>query len=175
MGSTLLELGYRLAMIERDINQLAGETEGEITPELQALLDEQLQAEMESGGKLDKYAYFLERLERDIEILKGRKSAIDQRIRTKSRALTAAVERLHTYMRMRDIKKVEGDFYTFTRQYSGKAPVIVPQDLDVNHIPVEFTRTKVELDKRAVRDALESGRTLDWAQFGDRTETIRRR
>ena len=78
--------------------------------------------------------------------------------------------RLAEAMRSMDIKRVHAGTFTVTRCKAAPAVIIFNEDI----IPAEFMRTKVEVDKTKIREALkEDGASVPGAALTDGTDFIK--
>lgn len=71
------------------------------------------------------------------------------------------------------LRTVETDRYRITlARNGGKAPLLV-DEVPIENLPAAFVRTTVEVNKEAIREALENGEVLEFARLGERAQSIR--
>lgn len=143
---------------------LAGEEDDAVLAEFAAELDT---AREQLKEKVDATAALIRRLE---AVASARKEE-GNRLLALAKSDQAKADRIEAfllgYFRARGLEKMD------TRRYrvsvvanGGKIPVEItgaPEDF-----PEEFRRVKVELDKEALREALEAGEVLEGARLGER-------
>lgn len=100
------------------------------------------------------------------------------RLTEKKARLSSQVDSLKKYlfseMQFTGQRKVQaGTWQISIAKNGGKAPLILAEGIRVEDLPAEFVRVEKSLDTQAVRQALEKGETLDFAQFGERGESLR--
>lgn len=140
---------YRQAM------DLLEEAEGELTPEVEALLES-----VEDGlpAKVDGVAAMIRNLEADAAAFD-----LEQKLfADKKKKATKSVERLKEYLRsaliVADQKSIKGVRFTVALQ--ANAPTVeLLGGVTAEALPFEFRRTKVthEVDKTALKEALKAG------------------
>lgn len=143
------------------LDAILAEHDGELTPELEPVLDD-LAARL--AAKADDFGAYLRDLEARAEViaeeqarLKDRRAALDERAQWLKRAGAAALERMGS-------KKVQGAFFTLALQANPPAVRCdVPEDELLDTLPAACIRVvpeRRELDRGAIRDALKRGETL---------------
>lgn len=84
---------------------------------------------------------------------------------------------LHAFMILHDYKKFETARYRVSVVANGgKVPLVIQPDVDPTDLDEQFHRVipaKIELDKEAVRSALEAGEDLVFAKLGERGSHLR--
>lgn len=100
------------------------------------------------------------------------------RLTEKKARLSSQVDSLKKYlfseMQFTGLRKVQaGTWQISISKNGGKAPIVWADGIRVEDLPAEFVKVEKSLDTQAVRQALEHGETLDFAQFGERGESLR--
>jgi hypothetical protein len=84
-----------------------------------------------------------------------------------SNAVKRLKDRLQAFFESHDIRKVETPrFRVSLAANGGKLPVVL--DCPEENVPEDYTKVRVEVDKTAIREAIEAGRVLDFAHLGER-------
>ncbi len=148
---------YTLAEAYREAMALLEETDGEITPEVEAVLDAAGDALVD---KVDAVAAMVRMHEADAErfgeeerFFARKRAAAEGRARWLKSYLLACLETAGE-------KKVKGERFSVTVQASAPS-VVLADDVTPESLPERFRRVKVEADKKAIGDALKSGEALD--------------
>lgn len=170
----LFELEQQHLGLKARLEDLLTETEGEITPEIEALMDEQLANEYAVSKKFDGYGYAIGQLTSEADFIKERIAALQERLTVKERAAKRLKDRLKAFMEGAGLKQVEGDYYIFRVQRNGgKVPVVMDESLCANDVPEHFRRVMYRIDHAAIYNALKEGEELDFAKLGERGTHLR--
>ncbi len=127
--------------------------------------------EMEFDDKVEGWCKVIKSLEATADALKNeekrlkaKRDTLENRIKWMKEAVRRALEAVGK-------KKAGGDIFTASiRPNGGKLPLVL--DVDEDKVPFEFQKVAVSANKDAIRDALDSGRTLDFAHYGERGESL---
>ncbi|MFQ5569688.1 MAG: siphovirus Gp157 family protein [Rhodothermales bacterium] len=167
---TLFEISNDLLALYDRLEDLGGDV---TSPEVEQTIDawfEQLGRERDE--KLDNYAALIRELEARAEARKHEARRLTQRARRDADHAAYLKQRLVLFFQDHHLKTVETRRYRLTLQRSGgKRPVVLT--LDPEELPEEFQRWKVSADLDAIREALEHGATLDFAELGERGHSLR--
>lgn len=101
----------------RELEELMIEAGGEITPEVESLLDENL---TDRDEKLDRYQDYIRHLKAQAEYLKGWEDQLRKRRDSVERAVESMKDRMLWAMDMYGLQKVKTDRHTFWIQESTK-------------------------------------------------------
>jgi len=83
-------------------------------------------------------------------------------------------DRLKWFFETHSIRTVETARYRLSlARNGGKAPLILKDGVLPTELPNHFQRVSIDPDTTAIREALERGEQLDFAQLGDRGTSIR--
>ncbi len=132
------------------------------------VLSEELEQRLEAIGdalaaKLDSCAAMVRTLEGEAEVY----AAEAKRMVDKRRAAEAATDRIKGYMQAAlyaaGERKVKGARFTVAIQ--ANPPAVQLSESDPAKLPPEFVRTKLEIDKTAIKKALEVGTVLPFAEL----------
>lgn len=135
--------------------------------------DDDLVADMIEGetDALEVADGLLERLtviDSHIEALKIHETTIKERKARFNRGKDACRSGLLKLLEVAGLKKIERPLATFSRKRS--VPALIEGSIDA--LPPELTRTKIEPDKTAIRQALERGQHIPGWALGNGGETI---
>jgi hypothetical protein len=152
---TLYQIGEQFQALE----ELLELTSGEVTPELQAWLDEY---SLKERDKVDGYGQFYESQKAIVEACKQE----EDRLRARRKAAENKMDRLKFLaghvMALQGLKKLEGNKHFIRRQAAGgKLPLIL--NVDPKDLPAEFQKVTIEANNDALRLALEEDRLPTFA------------
>jgi hypothetical protein len=83
-------------------------------------------------------------------------------------------DRLKWFFETHNLKTVETARYKLSVQRNGgKSPLIVDQSVLATKLPERFQKVSIDPDTTAIRQALEAGEHLNFAQLGERGTSIR--
>ena len=73
-----------------------------------------------------------------------------------------------------NLKTVETARYKLSlAKNGGKQPLILDESIPVSQLPEQFQKVSIDPDTTAIREALERGEKLEFAQLGERGTSIR--
>lgn len=164
MDETLLDIQIRRDSLLTKIM----ENHGEITPEIELELN---QIDFAQTSKIESYCNLLDRLENEITFWKEKQNRIKTLTQRLQQTIDNLKERLKGFMISNGHKTISGTETQITC-YNSKPRVLIDDDCDMTKVPFEFIRTKLEIDKEAVRKALEEGKKLPFARL-EQTKALR--
>ncbi len=83
-------------------------------------------------------------------------------------------DRLKSFFQVHNLKTVETARYKLSiAKNGGRAPLILDESIPVTELPEQFQRVSVDPNTTAIREALERGEKLDFAQLGERGTSLR--
>jgi len=163
---------YQIADDLRALGDLLAESAGEVTPESEAALAEfEREIETDLVAKVDAYCSLIRELEQRASV----RLVESTRLRKLADADNAAAERLRERLRFVFSERGIGPMQTprFRVRLSkngGKAPIQFSAWVAEapERLPEEFRSPLWKVRTDAIREALEAGRHLDFANLGDR-------
>ena len=154
-----------------DFLDYVADAEGEATEDderaaLQWLRDH----EADRDRKIEAVAFVVREKEAHVNAIKDEEARLAARRQSEERDIDRLKKSVLAYFAEAGIDKVKTPLFTVSRRGNGgKAPLKVLDGLDLGAVPEAFLRfPDPELDKEAVRAALEAGEALDWAEIGER-------
>jgi hypothetical protein len=170
INRTLYDISQDLVALYERLEELGGDvTSPEVEQEIDTWFEDLGQ---ERDQKLDNYAALIRELESRAEARKAEARRLADRARRDAEHADYLKNRLVLFFQQHGLKTVETPRYRLTVQRSGgRTPVVLKSDPEV--LPEEFQRWKVSADLDAIREALESGATLDFAELGERSHYVR--
>lgn len=163
----LIRLNDLLEELEGDLSRC-----GEMEPAVTAWLE---QLEHDQAAKLDSYVGLLRTLEMEAAAARAEK----EQWAAKERSRTARAE----YLKARLLRHLEATGQAKVTTASGRvvsvvknggvAPMEIRPDVTVDALPSRFVRVVREVDKAAVRAALEAGESLGFAELLPRGTGLR--
>lgn len=138
----------------------------------EALLGSWEAVSLEYNDKIEAYCKIISQIEADEKALdEEQKRIAGKRDRLKKRAKWMR-ERVLDSLRATGKRKAGGTLYSaYIRVNGGVLPLVV--ECDVDELPEEFRKVEYKADNGAIRDALDAGRELDFAHFGERGESLK--
>lgn len=146
-----------------EIAALLAENGGELTPELETLIDKSGQA---LAAKCDSYGFILQALEAQEQMASQRKAEWDAFLKSTERAIKNLETRMIIAMQTLNIAELSGDQSTFKLRANPPAVVIEDQA----KLPGEFIITETpppitKIDKKAIAEAIKAGREVAGARL----------
>lgn len=171
-----------LYTIESDmmaLDDLLFEAGGDISdPEVAAAVDAMF-AEMETNlsAKADGYANWIAERNAMQEACKAEAARLADKARLIGRGVDALKGRLKEFMERRAIPKIETPHWTISVcKNGGMLPIEIDTDVVPVTLPEKFQyQPPVEVNKEAVRQAIEHGEILNFARAGERGTHLRLR
>lgn len=174
--NTLFNLGDKAAALyDLLTNERLDETGAPVTfteGEQSAIIDAYLEAEGDVHQKVDGYCALIAEFTMRAEARAAeanRLTALCKRDTARAESLKA---RLKFYFEFHSIKKMETPRHSLSLvNNGGKLPVVIAESVNPDDLEEQFQRTipaRIEIDKEAVREELESGGKLDFATLGQR-------
>ena len=126
----------------------------------------------EFDDKVEAYCKVITQMEADKDAIKAeekrlaeRRKRIENRIEWMKGSIKASLEAVGK-------KKAGGTLFTVSiRGKGGALPLVV--DVEADELPAEFRKSEFKADNAAIRDALEAGRELEFARFGERGDYLK--
>ena len=159
----------------RALEDLLVETGGDISdPEVASAVDawfSELQTDLE--GKVDGYAALIRMMETRAEVRKTEAKRMADLQRADENAAHRLKSRLQEHLDVLGIARVDTPHFTVSVQNAGGKVKLDVHDEEA--VPQEFQRerTIIELDKEAIREALEAGREVPGAVLMERGRVLR--
>ena len=129
--------------------------------------------EGEYDDKIESYCKVIKNIEGDVEAV----AAEIKRLQDKKKAMEGNVDRMKRvmYESMKALGRSDagGTILKAKIQKNGGKLPLVMDEMDAEVLPEEFRRVKYEADGEAIRQALDAGRELNFAHYGERGESLR--
>lgn len=123
--------------------------------------------------KLDGYAALIREYEARAEARKLEAHRLTESAKSEANKAARLKERLKQFFALHGLKTLETRRFRLTlANNGGKLPVRVLAE-NQGAIPDEFCRFKREVDLESIRAALEAGESLEFAEFGERGQSLR--
>lgn len=163
---------YEISNELLELEDLLEENEGVIEGALERIFD----VEEARDEKVDGYCALIQTLESRAKVRRGEARRLTELARVdENKASRLKSFLLHIFQR-HDWKRVDGPRFRATRcRNGGKQPLSVDTNVDLDAIPERFVDVEVvrRINSDAIREALEAGEELDFAELGERGEHIR--
>lgn len=164
--SSLFEITANLAALEELIDRQ------EDPADVEKMVVESLSLKQQLKEKVENYAGLIQHLEGLAEIRKKEADRLARLAKTTEVKADRLREALKNGLKYVNVEKVVTNRYEVSiRKNGGKTPLVITEE---NIIPDEWKKTKtvVELDKDKIREALEGGELLDFAELKDRGDSL---
>ena len=167
MTRTLLDITRDMEALDALLAEVEGDvTAPKVLEAVSAWFDE-LDADLR--GKVDNYAALITTLDARAEVRAKEAERLARRAKIDAASAQFLKDRLRTELEARGVQKVETDRYRVSVvSNGGKLPLVLG---DEREIPEAFWRevpARKEIDRDAIRQALDAGRTVAGAHYGDR-------
>jgi len=133
----------------------------------QAFLDTLEGLDFEVGLKADSYAAVISQLKGRTTTIKAEIDRLTSYLKAADTSIDRMEKALYNAMKTMDKTEIRTDLHTFKIvKNGGKAPLTIRED----DVPAEYQRTVVTTvpDKTKIREALEAGENLPFAELGER-------
>lgn len=173
---TLIELSDLEKAAFEALTRENDEGQGITEDEQFRIIDEWIAADADFKSKVDRYCDLITALNARANYRGEQARAISRLAASDSGIAEKIKRRLHSVMNLRDERKIETDHHVLTVvNNGGKLPVVVPAEWrqEPAKAPEQFHRHKIELDVRAIGDALEAGEVIEGCGFGERGTNLR--
>ena len=163
--TTLYDIDEQLMWLSEALE----ESEGELTPELDAWL-ERTNESLET--KVDAYAALIRELDARAEMRKNEARRLNELAKTDGNARDRLKGRLLDFFERHKMQKLNTPRFALS---VGNAGGVLPLVLmcDAQELPEEFQRVEVKSDNEALRRALDDGEELPFARYGERARVLR--
>lgn len=176
MRRTLYEITADLIALD----DLLTETGGDISDEAAAAAIDSWLALLggERDDKLDGYCWLIREIEARGEARKAESARLAALASTDTNATKRLKERMMLMMELTGTPKIETKHFKIgVCANGGKQPVELRPEVQANPamLPPNYQRVKIEADTDAIREALEAGETLTFAELKPRGKHVRLR
>ena len=128
----------------------------------------------ERDRKLDNYAALISELQARAAVRKAEAKRLSELAARDEKKAEMLKERLKFFFEINKLKTLDTPRYKLTlAKNGGKAPLIVDESISPTELPEKFQKISIDLDKAAIRSALEAGESLDFAHLGERGSSLR--
>lgn len=128
----------------------------------------------ERDRKLDSYAALIAEMTSRAAARKGEARRLLELAQFDENRVKLLKERLKWFFTTHQLKQLETARYKLSLSNNGgKRPLILDDSVPVTQLPQQFQRHSIEPDPQAIREALEAGDHLPFAQLGERGQSLR--
>ena len=128
----------------------------------------------ERDRKLDNYAALMAEMSSRAAARKGEARRLQELAQSDENRVKLLKERLKWFFTTHQLKQLETARYKLSLSNNGgKRPLVLDDSIPVTQLPQQFQRLNVEPDTQAIREALEAGHHLPFAQLGERGQSLR--
>lgn len=125
--------------------------------------------------KLDNYAAFCKELKTRVEVRKGEIERLERRNAVDLNTVKTMNERMRMFFLVQNLKSVTTKRFKVTLSNNGGVLPMILADPDKKpeQYPVEYHIPRIDLNTALIRKELTEGKTLEFAQLGERGQHIR--
>lgn len=128
----------------------------------------------ERDRKLDNYAGLISEMSARAEVRKAEAKRLMELAQADENRAKMLKDRLKIFFETHNLKTVETVRYKLSlAKNGGKVPLILDDSIPATQLPEQFQRVSVDPDTAAIREALEAGQQLAFAQLGERGTCLR--
>lgn len=128
----------------------------------------------ERDRKLDSYASLISEMIGRSAIRKAEAQRLMELVATDENRAKLLRDRLKWFFETHDLKTIETARYRLSlAKNGGKAPLIMDESVPVTTLPEQFQKVSINPDTTAIREVLESGKSLDFARLAERGVSMR--
>ena len=128
----------------------------------------------ERDRKLDGYAALISEMLARAEVRKAEAKRLTELAASDEDRAKLLKNRLKTFFETHNLKSVNTVRYRLlVATNGGKQPLIIDESVPVTQMPEQFQKVSIDPDTAAIRDALERGEKLGFAQLGERGTSLR--
>lgn len=121
--------------------------------------------------KAENYAKVMRNMEGDVSVIDSEIDRLIQRKTVIQNGIKRMKEALYQNMKQVGKKKFKTELFSFTiAKNGGKTPIVIQ---DESQVPMEYQKATYSIDKDKIREELESGKELGFAELGVRGESLR--
>lgn len=164
---------FRISEDLEKLNELLDESADDA--QQQQLIEEWLgELGEERDQKIDNYAALISELSHRAAARKAEAQRLMELVQADENRVRMLKDRLKWFFEVHNLKTVETLRYKLSLQrHGGKPPLILKAAIVPTELPERFLKVSIEPDTTAIRQALEVGEVLEWAQLGERGSSIR--
>lgn len=122
--------------------------------------------------KIDGYCVLIQEVNARAEAREKEAARLDALVEADRTLAKRLQDRLHAFCQGRELTRLEtARFKISVQKNGGKLPVVIVDGTQAEQLDERFHRVipaRIEINKDAVREALESGENLNFAQLGER-------
>ena len=128
----------------------------------------------ERDRKLDGYAALITEMTARAEVRKAEAKRLIELAAVDENRARLLKDRLKWFFQTHNLKTIDTARYRLSlAKNGGKAPLILDETVPVTQLPERFQKVSIDPDTTAIRDALERGEKLGFAQLGERGTSLR--
>lgn len=128
----------------------------------------------ERDKKLDSYAALIAEMTARAEVRKAEAKRMMELASSDESRAKMLKNRLLQFFEKHNLKTVQTTRYKLQLQRNGgKAPLVLKEGVSPTELPERFQKVSIDPDTTAIREALERGEKLEFAQLGERGTSLR--
>jgi hypothetical protein len=126
---------------------------------------------LEYNDKIEGYCKVVKQMEADCYAIREEEKRLADRRKRIERRIEWMKGNIKISLEAVGKRKAGGKLFTASiRANGGQLPLVV--EAKAEELPAEFRKIEFKADNAAIREALEAGRELEFAHFGERGETV---
>ena len=170
---------YEISGKLEDLNNLLEQLEDAIIPDELTEVYQELLAEIDKTkadfyDKIDNILALIQSRKKWMQIRKEESDRLNKLIKQDENTIKFLNEYLLRHLQAQEIPKLRTKRFNLTvANNGGKLPVWIDSKLDPQELPKKYQSVTIEVNKKAIREALEAGEKLEFAGFSERGKHLR--
>ena len=170
---------YKISSKLEDLNNLLEELEDAIIPDELTEVVTNILAEIDKTkadfyDKVDNILALIQSRKKWVKIRKEEADRLNKLIKQDQSQIKFLNEYLLRHLEAQEVKKLRTKRFNLTvANNGGKLPIWIDNKLDPQELPKQYQQVTVEVNKKAIREALEAGEKLEFAGFSERGKHLR--
>lgn len=169
---TLFQITDELVKLNELLDETGGEIPANALDQLNAYMDGLAQDE---ANKLNGYVGLIKQIEMEETAAKAEAEQWQTKARVRGNRIDWLMARLKQHLEAtgrKEIKTTSG-YKIVIQKNGGSLPLILDAGVSPETVPAEFTKTVVSIDNGKIKDALNEGKEVPFAKFGERVTHLR--
>ena len=171
--TTLLNLDAHLSRLNEIIDEIEDQIPAELAQAFEEILLERDETQEQYLTKLDNIAALIQNRKLWVEVRKAEAQRLAKLAQSDSKTVDWLTDYLKRHLEAKGYKKLRTKRFNLSVCANGGKPPLTLDNIDPKQLPQRFQKVTVEADKKAIREALEAGEFLSFAQFAEKGTHLR--
>ncbi len=171
----LYEISEKLEELNNLLDNLDGvDIPAEVAEIYNDILTEAEQTKNDFADKVDDILCLIQSRKKWLQIRKQEAERLNKLIKKDENTMNFLTEYLSRHLEAQEIKKMRTNKFNLTvANNGGKLPLWIDSKVNPKDLPKKYQQITVQVNKDAIREALEEGEELDFAGFSERGKHLR--